>query len=92
LSIEKISLFKESEAKQKVRLDEMVNIEKVNIEEAREHRKIMIDLEKERLELDKKPLQIEAEKKEKEEDERILAIMLDQCQPYERVYYNTTML
>jgi hypothetical protein len=28
LSIEKISLFKESEVEQKVRLDEMVNIEK----------------------------------------------------------------
>jgi hypothetical protein len=63
LSIEKISLFKESEAEQKVRIDEMTNIEKVKVEEAREHRKVMIDLEKEKLELDKKRLQIEAEKK-----------------------------
>jgi hypothetical protein len=39
------------------------------------------------LELDKKRLQIEAEKKEKEEDERILTIKLDECQPYERIYY-----
>jgi hypothetical protein len=53
LSIEKISLFKECEAERKVRLDEMVNIEKVKVEEAREHRKITIDLSKERLELDK---------------------------------------
>jgi hypothetical protein len=87
LSIQKISLFKESETERKVRLDEMVHIEKVKVEETREHRKIMIDLEKERLELDKKWLQIEAKKKEKEEDERILAIKLDQCQPYERIYY-----
>jgi hypothetical protein len=65
----------------------MVNIEKVKVEEAREHHKVMIDLEKERLELDKKRLQIEAEKKEKEEDEHILAIKLDQCQPYEHIYY-----
>jgi hypothetical protein len=71
LSIEKISLLKESETERKVQLDEMVNIEKVKVDEAREHRKLMIDLEKERLELDKKRLQIEAEKKEKEEDERI---------------------
>jgi hypothetical protein len=41
----------------------MTNIEKVKVEEAMEHRKVMIDLEKERLELDKKRLQIEAEKK-----------------------------
>jgi hypothetical protein len=54
LSIEKISLFKESEAEWKVRLDEMVHIEKVKVEEAWEHHKIMIDLEKEMLELDKK--------------------------------------
>jgi hypothetical protein len=87
LSIEKVSLFKESEAERKVQLDEMVNIEKVKVEEAREHPKVMIDLEKERLELDKKRLQIEAEKKDKEEDARILAIKLDECQPYERIYY-----
>jgi hypothetical protein len=54
LSIQKISLFKESETERKVRLDEMVHIEKVKVEETREHRKIMIDLEKERLELDKR--------------------------------------
>jgi muramoyltetrapeptide carboxypeptidase LdcA involved in peptidoglycan recycling len=54
LSIEKILLFKESEAERKVQLNEMVNIEKVKVEEAREHCKVMIDLEKERLELDKK--------------------------------------
>jgi hypothetical protein len=34
--------------------------------------------------LDKKQLQIETEKKD---DERILAIKLDQCQPYECNYY-----
>jgi hypothetical protein len=45
----------------------MVNIEKVKVEETREHRKVMIDLRKEMLELDKKRLQIEAEKKENEE-------------------------
>jgi hypothetical protein len=87
LSIENVSLFKESEVERKVELDEMVNIEKVKVEEAREHRKVMVDLEKERFELDKKRLQIEAKKKEKEEDERILAIKLDECQPYERIYY-----
>jgi hypothetical protein len=87
LSIEKISLFKKSEAERKVRLDVIVNIEKVKVDKAREHHKVMIDLENERLELDMKRLQIEAEKKEKEDDERILTIKLDQCQSYERVYY-----
>jgi hypothetical protein len=57
----------------------MVYIEKVKVDGAREHHKIMIDLEKERLELDKKQVQIKAEKKEKEEEECILAIKLDQC-------------
>jgi phage host-nuclease inhibitor protein Gam len=42
LSIENISLFKESKAERKVRLDEMVNIEKVKDEEAREHHKMVI--------------------------------------------------
>jgi hypothetical protein len=59
----------------------------VKVDEARKHRKMMIDLKRERLKLDKKRLQIEAEKKEKEEDERILTIKLDQCQPYKRIYY-----
>jgi hypothetical protein len=30
---------------------------------------------------------MEVEKKEKEDDDHILAIKLDQCQPYERIYY-----
>jgi hypothetical protein len=63
LSIEKILLFKESENERKVRLDEMIHIEIVKVEEAREHLKLMIDLEKERFELDKKQLKIEAKKK-----------------------------
>jgi hypothetical protein len=46
LPIEKISLFKESEAEWKVRLDEMVNIEKLKVEKAMEHCKMMIDLKK----------------------------------------------
>ena len=86
LSVEMISLFKEAEAERKARLDEMVILEKVKVDEAREHRKTMVELEKERLELDRKRLQIEAEK-EKDEDERILAINLDQCLPYQRLYF-----
>ena len=48
---------------------------------------MMLDIERERLALDKQRLQNEAEKKEKEEDERILAIYLDQCLPMQRMYY-----
>jgi hypothetical protein len=51
LSIEKILLFKESEAEWKVRLDEMVNIEKLKVEKAMEHRKMMIDLKKRKVEV-----------------------------------------
>ncbi|CAN6238486.1 unnamed protein product [Urochloa humidicola] len=60
---------------------------KVKVEEAREHRKMILELEKERLAMEQKRLQMEAEKKEKEEDERILAINLDQCQPIQCMYY-----
>ena len=80
-------MFKETEGERKAPLDEIVTIEKVKIEEAREHRKMMLDIERERLALDKQRLQNEAEKKEKEEDERILAINLDQCLPMQRMYY-----
>ena len=48
---------------------------------------MMLDIEREMLALDKQRLQNEAEKKEKEEDERILAINLDQCLPMQRMYY-----
>ncbi|RLN12544.1 arginine and glutamate-rich protein 1-like [Panicum miliaceum] len=83
----KIELFKETEGERKARLDEIVTLEKVKVEEAREHRKMMLDIERERLALDKQRLHMEAEKKEKEEDERILAINLDQCLPMQRMYY-----
>ncbi|CAN6338365.1 unnamed protein product [Urochloa humidicola] len=87
LTIQKIELFKDAEVERKTRLDEMVALEKVKVEEAREHRKMVFELEKEKLAFEQKRLQMEAEKKEKEEDERILAINLDQCQPMERLYY-----
>ncbi|CAN6178166.1 unnamed protein product [Urochloa humidicola] len=87
LSIQKIELFKETEGERKARLDEIVNLEKVKVEEAREHRKMMLDIERERLAMDKQRFLMEAEKKEKEEDERILAINLDQCLPMQRMYY-----
>lgn len=63
LSVQKIELFKETEDERKVRLDEIVSLEKVKVEEAREHRKTMIELERERLALDKQRLNMEAEKK-----------------------------
>lgn len=87
LSVQKMELFKESEIERKVRLDEIVSLEKAKAEEAGEHRKAMVELERERLAMDKQRLQMKAEKKEKEEDERILAINLDQCQPFQRLYY-----
>ncbi|CAN6381191.1 unnamed protein product [Urochloa humidicola] len=64
-----------------------VLLEKVKVEEAREHRKMTLELEMERLAMEQKRLQMEAEKKEKEEDECILAINLDQCQPMQHMYY-----
>ncbi|RLM86118.1 arginine and glutamate-rich protein 1-like [Panicum miliaceum] len=87
LSVRKIELFKETEVERKARLHEMVALEKVKVEEAREHWKMMLELERERLAMEQKHLQMEAEKKEKEENERILAINLDQCQPMQRIYY-----
>ncbi|CAN6317556.1 unnamed protein product [Urochloa humidicola] len=87
LSVQKIELFKETEGERKARLDEIVTLEKVKVEEAREHRKMMLDIERERLAMDKQRFLMEAEKKEKEEEERILAINLDQCLPMQRMYY-----
>ena len=71
----------------KARLDEIVTLEKVKVEEVREHRKKMLDIERERLALDKQRLHMEAEKEEKKEDECILAINIDQCLPMQRMYY-----
>ncbi|CAN6284880.1 unnamed protein product, partial [Urochloa humidicola] len=63
------------------------NRPQLKVEEAREHRKQMLELEKERLAMEQKRLQMEVAHKEKEEDERIMAINLDQCQPTQRIYY-----
>ncbi|OEL30397.1 hypothetical protein BAE44_0008585 [Dichanthelium oligosanthes] len=87
LSIQKMSFFKETEEDRKTRLEEMLNLEKVKVEEAREHRRMLVQLERERLDMDKKRLDMQAQKREKEEEEQILAINLDQCLPYQRMYY-----
>jgi hypothetical protein len=80
-------MLKVIEVERKVRLDEMVTLEKQKVDGAREHRQVMLELEKKRLAMEEKRLQMEAKKKEKEEDERILKIKLDECQPMERIYY-----
>ena len=49
LSVQKIELFKETEGERKARLDEIVTLEKVKVEEAREHRKKMLDIDRERV-------------------------------------------
>ncbi|KAF8698784.1 hypothetical protein HU200_035042 [Digitaria exilis] len=87
VSVQRIELFKETEGERKARLDEMVALEKAKADEAREHCKMMLEIERERLALGKQRLRMDDEKKEKEEDERILAINLDQCQPMQRMYY-----
>ncbi|KAG2626308.1 hypothetical protein PVAP13_3KG347200 [Panicum virgatum] len=53
LSVQKIELVKETEGERKTRLDEIVTIEKVETGEAREHRKVMLDIEREMLAPDK---------------------------------------
>jgi len=87
-------LFKDTEVERKARLDDIIILEKTKVEDAREHQRMMLELERERLEMERKRLELkeqerrkEQEKKAKEEDERILAINLDECQPYERIYY-----
>ena len=49
LSIQKIELFKETEGERKARIDEIDTLEKVKVEEAREHRKKMLDIDRERV-------------------------------------------
>ncbi|TVU24057.1 hypothetical protein EJB05_26452, partial [Eragrostis curvula] len=87
LSVQKVELFKETEAERKARLSEMFALEKAKATETREHRLIMVELEKKRLALEEKRLEMKAEKEERLEDERIMAINLDTCQPLERDYY-----
>jgi hypothetical protein len=94
ISVRKIEALKEAEVERKIKLNEILNLEKVKAEEARQHRLLMLDLERERLAMEKRRLEMEAKKREKEEeekekreDERIMAINLDQCQPMERIYY-----
>ncbi|TVU25779.1 hypothetical protein EJB05_28288, partial [Eragrostis curvula] len=87
LSVQKVELFKETEAERKARLSEMLALEKVKANETREHRQSMLELEKKRVAMEKKRLQMKAQKEERLEDERIMAINLDTCQPLERLYY-----
>ncbi|TVU33049.1 hypothetical protein EJB05_24830, partial [Eragrostis curvula] len=87
LSVQKIELFKETEVERKARLDAMLALEKVKANETREHRQSMLELEKKRLALEEKRLQMKAEKEEKLEDERIMAINLDTCPHLKWAYY-----
>src|SRR6266540_2909383 len=53
LSIEKIALFKDTEVERKARLDDILSLEKAKVEDVREHRRMMLELERERLAMDR---------------------------------------
>ncbi len=87
LLIEKIAFFRESESDRKARLDDIISLDKAKADEARDHRRMMLELERERVAMERKRLQMEEDKKTIEEEERIMAIKLENCTPNQRVYY-----
>ncbi|PUZ67612.1 hypothetical protein GQ55_3G449900 [Panicum hallii var. hallii] len=80
LSIQKISIWEEENAKKGSRYEQRVAIE---YEEVCQHNKHMVSIEEEKLQIMRK----KADREQTHEEERILGIDLDKCNPRLRKYY-----
>ncbi|PVH48216.1 hypothetical protein PAHAL_4G279500 [Panicum hallii] len=83
LSIQKISIWEEENVKKGSRYEQRVAIESQRYEEVCQHNKHMVSIEEEKLQIMRK----KADREQTHEEERILGIDLDKCNPRLRKYY-----
>ena len=87
LEIQKISLMQEKTQRKGERFQQLASIDEKRYQETLSHNQAMIEIEREKMKLKREKHEFAREKEEKHEDERILSMNLDECNPALRVYY-----
>ncbi|KAL6896895.1 hypothetical protein ACP4OV_007467 [Aristida adscensionis] len=87
LSLQKITIMQEEATRKTERFQQLATIDEKRFEEMRKHNQTLVDIEQERIRMQREKHEREIEKEEKQEDERILVIDLNTCTPPQRAYY-----
>lgn len=87
LSLQKLNMLQEESARKGEHFQHLAAIDEKRYEELRCHNLSVLEIEKEKVALMREQHQAQALKQEKEEEERILSMNLDNCNPRQRIYY-----
>ncbi|KAJ1295423.1 hypothetical protein BS78_01G222800 [Paspalum vaginatum] len=89
LSMQRISMMQEEAVRKDQRFKQLAVIDEKRYQETLQHNQCMIDIEKEKVKIMREKHDMARQREEKQEDERILALNLDECTPQQRLYYET---
>jgi len=87
LSLQKISILQEESVRKNEWFQQLAYIDEKRFEEMRSYNQSLLTIEQEKMRIMREQHDIDKERKEKKEDERILGIKLDDCTPGQRLYY-----
>ncbi|CAN6164283.1 unnamed protein product [Urochloa humidicola] len=87
LSLQRNSIMQEEVVRKNERFQQLASIDEKRYEEMRSHNKALLECEQERTQIMCEKHDMERQKEEKLEDERILQIHLDACTEPQKVYY-----
>ncbi|KAJ1261326.1 hypothetical protein BS78_09G020800, partial [Paspalum vaginatum] len=85
LEIQKISIMQEETQRKGERFQQLASIDEKRYQETLSHNQAMIEIEREKMKLKRDKHEFEREKEVKQEDERILSMNLDECNPHLRI-------
>jgi len=87
LSLQKISILQEESVRKNEWFQQLAYIDEKRFEEMRSYNQSLLTIEQEKMRIMREQHDMDKERKEKKEDERILGIKLDDCTPGQRLYY-----
>ena len=87
LTLQRISFMQEESVRKSDRFQQLACIDEKRYEEMRSHNRSLLQCEQEKTRIMVENHERDKLKEEKEEEERILAIDLNACLPYQREYY-----
>ncbi|KAJ1256971.1 hypothetical protein BS78_K258500 [Paspalum vaginatum] len=81
LSMQRISMMQEEAMRKGQRFEQLAVIDEKRYQETLQHNQCIIDIEKEKVKIMREKHDLARQREEKQEDERILALNLDECTP-----------
>ncbi|CAN6253058.1 unnamed protein product, partial [Urochloa humidicola] len=87
VSLQKISILQEEAVRKSDRFQQLACIDEKRFEEMRSYNRLLLECEQEKIRIMREKHDMDMQKEERQEDERILGIDLDACTPAQRMYY-----